>query len=272
MNTVPVLRLLLVGTITVAASAQWLNYPTAGVPKTPSGLPNLGAPTPRTPAGTPDLSGIWEPENTLPCDPNDGGDNCTDIPIGEQFLNIAARLKGGLPYQPWAADLSKVRAEGRGKDDPSVRCLPNGVPRANTIPTFKKIVQVPGMLVILDEYNATYRQIFVDGRPFPVDPQPTWNGYSVGKWNGDTLIVETIGLRDGLWLDGMGNPLTDAAKVTERLRRVNFGNLEIEVTVDDPKAYTKPWTVTLNHFIVLNAELIDYICVENEKDASHLGK
>jgi hypothetical protein len=124
--------------------------------------------------------------------------------------------------------------------------------------------------VILLEYNASYRQIFMDGRPLPADPQPSWNGYSTGRWEGDTLVVETNGLRD-MWIDvRSGNPITEAAKVTERFRRVNYGNMEIEVIVDDPKAYTKPWTVKLNQYIVLNTEMLDYICLENEKDAAHL--
>jgi hypothetical protein len=252
-------------------AAQWINYPTAGVPKTPAGLLNLGAPAPRTADGKPDLSGIWEAENTLPCNPTGAGDNCTDIPIGEQILNIAKGLPGGLPYQPWATDLVKVRSAGMGKDWPHSRCVPPGVPEMHVLPEFKKIVQAPGLLIILHEFNASYRQIFTDGRPLPVDPNPSWNGYSSGRWDGDTLVVQTAGFRDGLWLDFNGDPMTDAAKVTERFRRLNYGNMEIEVTVDDPKAYTKPWTVKLNQYIVLNTELLDYICLENEKDVSHLA-
>jgi hypothetical protein len=129
---------------------------------------------------------------------------------------------------------------------------------------------VPGLVVILTERNASYRQIFTDGRPLPEDPQPSWNGYSTGKWEDDTLVVQTAGLRDGMWLDRSGSPLTDAAKLTERFRRVNYGNLEIEVTVNDTKAYTKPWTVKVHESVVLNTELIDYICNENEKDLKHL--
>jgi hypothetical protein len=252
-------------------SAQWINYPTAGLPKTPAGTPNLGAPPPRTADGKPDLSGIWEAENTRPCDPTGAGDNCTDLSVGAQILNIAEGLPGGLPYQPWAADLVKVRSAGIGKDWPHSRCVPPGVPEMHVLPEFKKIVQTPGLLIILHEFNASYRQIFTDGRPLPVDPNPSWNGYSSGHWEGDTLVVESAGFRDGLWLDFNGDPMTDAAKVTERFRRLNYGNMEIEVTVDDPKAYTRPWTVKLNQYLVLNTELLDYICLENEKDVSHLA-
>jgi hypothetical protein len=248
--------------LSLHAFAQWLKYPTQGVPRTPSGLSNLGAPTPRTPDGKPDLSGIWEAENTLP--PG------IDLPIGEQFLDIGSRLEGGLPYQPWAAEVVRVRRATNAKDDPETQCLPISVLRTFTYPTLKKIVQLPGLVVILDEHNASYRQIFTDGRPLPVDPQPSWNGYSTGRWEGDTLLVETTGFRDGIWLDKHGSPLTDAAKMTERIRRANYGNLEIEVTVEDPKAYTRPWTVKLNQFIVLNTDLLDYICLENEKDIPHL--
>jgi hypothetical protein len=139
-------------------------------------------------------------------------------------------------------------------------------------PLFRKIVQVPGLLVILNELNASYRQIFTDERPLPVDANPSWNGYSSGKWDGDTLVVQTTGFRDGLWLDTGGSPLTDAASITERFRRVNFGTLEIELTINDPKAYTKPWTIHVTQIIVLNTELLDFICLENEKDVPHLPR
>jgi len=245
------------------AFAQWLNYPTTGIPKTPSGLPNLGAPTPKTADGKPDFSGTWEAENTRP--PGQ------DLRIGDQFLDLGFGLKDGLPYQPWAGEIANVRRTANANDDPETRCLPISVVRSHTYPTLKKIIQVPGLIVILDEHNASYRQIFTDGRPLPIDPQPSWNGYSSGKWEGDTLVVETSGFRDEIWLDKRGSPMTDAAKMTERIRRENYGNLEIEVTVDDPKAYTKPWTVKLKQFIVLNTDLLDYICLENERDLAHLG-
>jgi hypothetical protein len=131
-------------------------------------------------------------------------------------------------------------------------------------------VQVPGLIVMLHEFNASYRQIFTDGRPLPVDPQPSWNGYSSGRWEGNTFVVETNGLRDDLWLDMSGNPMTDAARVTERIRRPTFGRLEVEFTVDDPKAYTRPWTVLLKQSIVVDTDLIDEICLENERSTRHM--
>jgi hypothetical protein len=248
-------------------AAQWLHYPTAGVPKTPAGAPDLSAPTPRTSAGKPDFSGVWAPEKNRRCPP----EGCDDMEIPYEFLDIGWSLKGGLPYQPWAAELMKSRKAQAGIQDPTTHCLPGGVAKLYTTPLLRKIVQTPALLLMLSEREASYRQIFLDGRPLPTDPQPSFNGYSTGHWDGDTLIIETTGFRDGLWLDRNGSPLTDAAKMTERLRRPTFGRLEIDLTVDDPKAYTKPWTVKLTQLIVLNTELLDYICVENEKDTPHFG-
>jgi hypothetical protein len=247
-------------------SAQWLHYPTAGVPRLPNGLPNLSAPAPRTADGKPDLSGIWLPETTRTCPP----EGCFDMLAGEQFFNIGWGLKDGLPYQPWAADARKVRMAENGKDDPVSRCLPGGVVKLHTSPLLRKIIQVPGLVVSLNEMDATYRQIFTDGRPLPVDPEPSWKGYSSGSWDADTLVVRTNGFRDGIWLDRSGSPVTDEARITERFRRVNYGKLEIDITVDDPKAYTAPWSVRLNQFIVVDTELLDYVCLENEKDVKHL--
>jgi hypothetical protein len=190
--------------------------------------------------------------------------------VPQEFVNIGWSLTEGLPYQPWAADARRARMEQNGKDDPVSRCLPGGIVKLNTTPQLRKIIQIPGLLVTLNEMDATYRQIFTDGRPLPSVDLRSFKGYSAGKWDGDTLVVETTGFHDGMWLDRSGSPLTDAARITERIRRVNFGTMEIEVTVDDPKAYTRPWTITLIHQIVLDTDLLDYICVENEQDAGHL--
>src|SRR5262245_18165352 len=246
--------------------AQWLRYPTASVPKTPAGTPNLDAPTPKTADGKPDFSGVWDVEHNRPCPP----DGCPDMPVGHEFVNIGWSLKGGLPYLPWAAAIAKKRTEELRKEDPTSFCLPIGIVRLHTMALLKKIVQVPGLLVILNEHNATYRQIFTDGRPLPADMNPSWVGYSTGEWEGDTLGVRSEGFRDGLWLDANGSPLTDAARITERFRRPTYGRLEIDVTVDDPKAYSAPWTVRLNQLIALDTDLIDYICNENELDIPHL--
>jgi hypothetical protein len=260
------LRALMFGLFVSPLAAQWITYPTAGVPRKADGTPDLGAACPRTADGKPDLSGLWVMQPNREATPNFPG--CE--PTAEEFADIGWSLKGGLPYQPWAADLVKTRRAELRLHDPLSYCLPTGPIRLHTWSTPRKVVQTPGVLVILNELNASYRQIFTDGRPLPADPNPSWNGYSSGTWDGDTLVVQTNGFRDGLWLDSTGNPMTEAAKITERFRRVNFGRMEIEITVDDPKAYTKPWTIKLTHNIKLNTDLLDFICAENEKDTSHL--
>ena len=251
--------------LAVTVSAQWLNYPTRGVPRLANGKPDLNAPAPRTADGKPDFSGMWGWEDNRPCPP----DGCADARIGQEFVNIGWSLKGGLPYQPWAAELVKTRRAQNSKDDPQSHCLPRGAVRILTDSTYKKFIQTPGVLVILTERNSAFRQIFTDGRPLPAEPNPSWNGYSTGKWEGDTLVVQTTGFRDDGWLDSGGSPITEAAKVTEKFRRPVFGKMEIEITVNDTKAYTAPWTVKLNQPIVLDTEMLDYTCLENERDSSH---
>jgi len=156
-------------------------------------------------------------------------------------------------------------------NDPMSRCIPIGPVRLHTWNGPRKLAQTPGLLIIMNELDTTYRQIFTDGRPLPSDPNPSWNGYSSGHWEGDTLVVHTTGFRDRMWLDAIGNPLTDAAHITERFRRPDFGHLEVQLTVDDPKAYTKPWTVTLTQVIQLDTDLLDFVCADNEKDLSRLS-
>ncbi len=247
------------------AIAQWLQYPTAGVPRTATGEPHLAAPAPRTASGTPDLSGIWVAAGEALGQCAEGEDCIEQMPLPLDAVDIGRTSGGPLPYQPWAAALVKQRTADLAKDDPHARCLPPSFPRAYALPQYKKIVQTPSLTMILHEFNATYRQIHTDGRNLPVDPEPSWQGYSTGRWEGDTLVVETNGFRDDLWLDLNGSPLSSAAHVVERFRRPSYGTLEIVVTVDDPKAYTKPWTVTLEQSIVLDTELLDQICLENER-------
>jgi hypothetical protein len=258
--------------------AQWPLFPTSGVPKTADGQPNLTAPAPRAADGKPDLTGLWEfvpagRENTPPPPPG----NDTSAGLGprragpSQFFNIGSTLKDGLPFQPWAAELRKQRTAANNQDNPDAHCLPIGLMQLHTHPQPRKIIQTPGVIVILYEAQGGVRQIFTDGRALPRNaPQPWWYGYSVGHWDGDTLVVESSGFRDDVWLDVEGSPLTGAGKITERFRRVNFGNLEINVTVDDPKAYTRPWTVTVKQKIMLDTDLIEFICQENERDVPHL--
>ena len=189
--------------------------------------------------------------------------------VSQEFVDIGWAIKGGLPYQPWAAAITKKRTAENRIDDPNSRCLPTGIVRMHTAPLYRKVVQTPKLLVILNERNVWYRQIFIDGRALERDPQPSWNGYSTAKWDGDALVVRSNGFRDGLWLDSNGSPMTDAATITERFRRPDYGTFEITLTVDDPKAYTRPWTTTMKQVMVTDSELLDYVCVENERSVRH---
>jgi hypothetical protein len=247
---------------------QWFRYPTDGIPRKPDGKPDLTAAAPRLPDGHPDLSGVWHAAQPRQCVNAAGQSTPCGIEIGGSPLggNLGRNLPGGtLPYQPWAEKLFQERHAALSIDDPHVRCLPDNPPRAWTLPHLTKAVHGPKLLVLLYEVNAMYRQIFIDGRPQPVDPTPGWNGYSTAHWEHDTLVVETRGFRDGLWIDTGGSPMSDVAKMTERMRRPNYGTLDIELTVDDPKVYTRPWTVSLRQAIELDTELVDEFCLENEK-------
>jgi len=266
---------LLATLLPAALLAQWPTYPTAGVPQTADGKPNLNAATPRAADGHPDFTGIWEfyRETAAPPRPV----NNSSAGFGQEgantnpFFNIGAGLKEPLPFTPWAAALRKERSSANNKDNPDAHCLPIGLTQMHMHPQPRKIIQTPGVMAIMYEANGGLRQIFTDGRPLPNNnPQPWWYGYSVGKWDGDTLVVQTIGFRNDGWLDVEGSPLTESGKMTERIRRPNFGTMEIDVTIEDPKAYTKPWTVHFKHRIMLDTELIEFICNENERDASHL--
>ena len=253
-------------------AAQWLKYPTAGVPRKADGKVDPSAPAPRTADGKPDFSGIWLTGKPVCGDRfNPVTYTCgVELPMGTDGINMGASLPGGLPYQPWLAALVKERTANHAKDDPHVRCLPDTFLRAYSLPHFVRFVQTPGLLVNLIEMNANYRLVFLDARPLPEDPVPAWQGYSSAKWEGDTLVIDSNGFRDDIWIDWNGSMITSAAKVRERIRRPDFGHLEIEVTVDDPKAYTKPWTVTLKQQIAVDTELVDEICLENEKSSQRM--
>ena len=215
---------------------------------------------------------MW-PSDQVPCGQmllNDQGECGERVAPSRQAVNIATGLAGGLPYQAWAAEVVKQRARTAGRDDPHTHCMPSNFPRLFTLPHITKFAQNPGLLILLNDYNASYRQIFTDGRALPEDPQPSWSGYSSGNWEGDTWVVQTNGFRDDLWLDTAGNLMTSAAKVTERFRRPSFGSLEIQAAVDDAKTYTKPWTVDMKMHIVLDTELLDEICLEDEKSVQHI--
>ncbi|HEY6347488.1 MAG TPA: hypothetical protein VIY49_38860 [Bryobacteraceae bacterium] len=254
-------------------AAQWIKYPTAGVPRKPDGTVDMSATTPRMANGKPDFSGIWttsEPNRRGGAASNDAPADPSGITASRQMANIGVDLPGGLPYQPWLVPIVKERTANLAKDDPHIKCLPDNFLRAYGLPHLLKFIHTPGLLVVLNEMNAGYRQVFTDARPLPEDPTPSWQGYSSGKWSGDTLTIDTIGVRDDTWIDWNGSVLTPAAKVREQMRRPDFGHLEIQVTVDDSKAYTKPWTVMLKERIVVDTDLIDEMCLENEQSLKHM--
>ena len=275
------MRAILLAAVPVTLFAQWPAYPTPGVPRTADGKPNLAAPAPKTADGKPDLSGIWQymrPPGTPPPAPAAApapGATPEIIPASvrtSQFWNLGASFKDGLPFQPWAAELHRQRVASNSRDNPDAHCLPIGLMQLHTHGQPRKMIQTPDVIVIIYEANSGLRQIFTDGRPLPQDPQPWWYGYSTGRWDGNTLVVETTNLRDLGWLDVEGSPITESGRLIERFRRPDFGHLEIEVTIDDPNAYTKPWTVTVYQRLLVDTELIEFVCQENEKDAPHLQK
>ncbi len=255
-----------------SAFAQWLKYPTAGLPRTGNGKFDPSAKAPRTPDGKPDFTGIWLTDNAnCPSNANSESLVCgVELPMSRYGINMGATMQGGLPYQPWLAKLVKERTATDSKDDPHVRCLPDTFLRAYGLPHLLKFVQTPRLLVMLNEMNAGYRQVFLDGRPLPQDPVPSWQGYSSAMWSGDTLIVNSMGFRDDLWIDWNGSVITESAKVQERITRPDYGHLEIGVSVDDPKAYTKPWSVTLRQRLAADTELVDEICLENEQSSKRM--
>ena len=267
------------------ASAQWPRVPPDG-PKAADGKLDLTGPAPRTADGKPDFSGVWDlapgpgrgrgggggqgnQANTPPPPPPPPAD--PNSPPLATFFNIGANIKDGLPLQAWAAEVLAKRKGDNSKDNPDAHCLPMGLMQFHMHPQPRKIVQTPKEMIIMYEANYGLRQIYTDGRALPADPEPWWYGYSVGHWDGDTLVVETTGYRDDIWLDVWGSPLTSAGKTIERFRRPNFGTMQIDVTVDDPKAYTKPFTVRVNHRLSRDSELIEFVC--QDRDASHyVGK
>ena len=240
--------------ICAPAYGQWVKVPAGGIPRGADGKPNLSAPAPRAADGHPDLSGVWE----------SGG--------AKYIENIAADLKpGDVPLQPWAKALVAERADGsHSGEDPPANCLPRGVPRINASPPPWRVIQKSDVIGILYESDNTWRQIFLDGRELANDAPPAYLGYSTGKWDGDTLVVDTRGFNGKTWLDQTGKPTSEALHVTERFRRTDFGHMEIVITIDDPKVYTKPWTVTERPRLAPNSEVFESPC-ENNRDLQHLG-
>lgn len=243
------------GAGTGVAGAQWDPFPWKNVPRVADGRVDLEAPAGRTADGKPDLSGFWMPVQAV-----------------RHLLNLAADLDpADVPLRPWARELYEERIANNGRDHPGARCLPSGIPEKNNIPDGLKIVQTPDLIVFLYESRTIYRQIFLDGRPLPRNAQPTWMGYSVGRWDGDTLVVETIRQNGQTWLDMRGLPATEALTVTERFTRPSIGRIDIDVTIDDPEAYTRPWSVKLAWRLVPDTDLIESICEENNQAPIHMG-
>jgi len=232
-----------------AANAQWFNYPTPGIPRTSDGKPDLTAPAPRTPDGKIDLTGVWQA--------NEG----TRFRVAETAPNAV--------LTPWAAAIRDQRQKSLSIDIPTSKCLPSGIPPDMLRQIPFKIIQAPAVTAILIEEFNNWRQIFTDRRPLPVDPEPAWFGYSIGRWEGDIFVVETSGFNDKTWIDGGGTPHSEALRLTERFRRPDFGHLQIEYTFDDPKAFAKPFAATFRFRLLPDTDLLDHQC-ENEKDAVHL--
>jgi hypothetical protein len=273
---------------TAGASAQWAPVPDPKVPRDANGNVRMDAPPPKTAAGTPDLSGLWMRTRSGPPPENAGGGGGggqlepeqAPVPIDPNGPPIAAffeagqNIEGGLPYTPWAKELRDKRFAARAKDNPDAQCLPMGFLQFHQQPQPRMIIQTDKLILIEYEANYGLRHIYLDGRELPPqgEPQPWWYGYSVGRWEGNDLVVETNNLRgadedspyDG-WMDVNGSPYTRQAKFTERFRRPTFGHLQIDLTIEDPKAYTKPWTVRIDQRLLPDQELIEFVCNENQQ-------
>jgi hypothetical protein len=264
----------------VSVDAQWLNFPAQGIPRTKDGKPNLSAATPRAATGKPDLSGVWSTDPT-PFEEMErlfgdlkpfavpGDDPRT---FTKYFLNIFADFRPeDVPFRPEAAQAFKRHMETTTNDQaPTTRCLPAGIPMGDLLPLPRRVIHAPGVLTVVYEGINPHRMIYTDGRKLPVDPQPAWMGYSVGRWDGDTLVVESSGFTGRSWLDGIGHARSEATRITERIRRRDFGHLEIDVTIDDPGTYTKPFSVRYTQTLVPDTDVLEYICNENEKDRVHV--
>jgi hypothetical protein len=259
----------------LSANGQWLNYPDPRTPRTPGGKPNLTAPAPRAADGKLDLSGVWAAEGA-PASVNSsfGGETFNaDLQfISKYALNVFADLKPEeVPMRPAAAALVREHARTQGKDSPTSHCLPGGVPFSSLIAPFKAI-QTQVEIVMLLEDNNPPRQIYIDGRPLPKDPEPSWMGYSSGKWDGETLVVETIGFQERSWIDAAGHPRSESMHIIERFHRRDFGHMDLEVTFDDPIYYTRAFTVKAGLRLLPDTDTLESVCAEGEKDRVHLDK
>jgi hypothetical protein len=255
--------------------AQWLDHRTADIPRTPDGQPNLSAPAPRAVDGKPNLSGLWQtlsaPTEVLKRLIPDATNGAGEEPLSQYFINIFFDFKPDqAPIRPAAAELFRQRAQTFMKESPISHCLPEGMPMVEMAPAPYKLVQMPGVTLMLYERDTTFRQVFTDGRKLPDDPQPSWLGYSVGKWDGDSLVVDSNGFNHRGWLDARGHAHSEDLHLTERFHRRNFGEMEVRLTIDDPKTYTRPFTITLQQRLLPDTDLLESFCAENEKDATHV--
>jgi len=268
---------LLLGFVALSGQAQWLNYPTPGTPRTPDGKPDLAAKAPRASNGKPDLSGVWQAAYAPPGENERLFGEFKGIVPGDDprmfskyFLNILADFKPQeSPMRPETVALMRKHSN---LDSPSTRCVPQGIPRGdldNYLPF--KILQTPGVIAVLYEESYAYRQIYMDGRKLPDDPQPVYMGYSVGRWEGDWLVVDSAGFNDRGWLDASGHPQSEGLRIRERFHRRDFGHMDLELTIDDPKIYTKPFTVKSTEVLIPDSDVLEYVCADNEKDRAHLG-
>ncbi|MEO5926663.1 MAG: hypothetical protein ABIR70_22815 [Bryobacteraceae bacterium] len=251
----------------VSMQGQWLNNPTAGAPRTRDGKVNMTGPVGRV-NGKPDLSGIWQVQ--APARTPGGLFGIGESPNSNYFRDILSDYKPGEePLTPEGAAIFRQRGQAGSGIAQGLNCLPDGVPHADLLPEPFKFIQTPGVIVMLYEVETTFRQIFMDGRKLPTDPSPTWNGYSVGKWEGDTLVIDTIGFNDRSWLDARGHGHSEEMRVEERFRRRDYGHLELTVTITDPKTFTKPVKFSVVQELLPDTDLFEHYCVENEKDVLH---
>ena len=246
--------------ITIAASlwllpvslcAQWLDFRTPGIPRTADGKPNLTAPTPRTPDGKPDLSGMWQPE------------------VNPYRFAVVQDPKEESIFRPAAEALFQKRVVDFRRDDPVTNCLPSGP--AEMVNNLYRIIPSPTVIAVLYEAGmGRYRQIYIDGRKLPKDPNPTWLGYSVGHWEGDTLVVESAGFNDRSWLDRAGHPHSEKLRVTEKFRRIDFGHMQYQITYEDPETLTKPLSFSINVTYAADTDMLENVCNETDRNKVHM--
>lgn len=271
--------LVLCAVAVVSGHAQWINHPAAGIPRTKDGKPDLSATVPRAANGKPDLSGVWTTDSTPPeeMDRLFPGIGTFSVPgddprfFSKFFINVFADFKPEeIPIRPEALQVWKQRMADEGKDNPTSKCLPAGIPMGDLLPIPRQFIQLRDSLVVLNEGANPHRIVYTDGRKHPVDPIPTWLGYSVGTWDGDALVVDTRGFNDRTWLDASGHPRTESMHIIERLRRRDFGHMEVELTIDDPGAYTKPFSFRYSQTLRPDVVLLESVCAENERDRARL--